>query len=635
MHVAIDHILEKYWGYRTFKPLQKEVIEAVLAQQDTLALMPTGGGKSICFQVPTLLQKGLCLVVSPLIALMQDQVYQLKARGIAATCIVSGMSQQEIQLSLQDCIHGAVNFLYVSPERLKSPSFLTHLEKMNISLLVVDEAHCISQWGEDFRPAYREIAHIKTLLPDVSILALTATATLAVQKDIIQQLKLRNAKVLKASFIRKNLAYVVRQTPDIPAQLLHMLARVAGSAIVYTSSRANTQTIAKLLQEKGIPVSYYHAGLAGDVRVQHQKDWIENRTRVMVATNAFGMGINKPDVRMVIHIDLPNSLEAYYQEAGRAGRDDKKAYAVILYNASSIQDMKKKLQYAYPNREQVKSIYQCLANYYQIAVGSHQMVSYDFDLEDFANTYDFHPHLIFQVLKELQEAGILAYNEHFFSPSKIYITAFSKKLYDFQVAHPQYDKLIQTLAHTYGENLFQGFFPISIKRIAKHLGYGQSHVEKSIKALATLGILHYQPQKNHPQITFITPRYAKENLPVSQKKYTERKKNALRKHEAMLHYIQHQYRCRSLILVEYFGQVAYEACKLCDICLDKEKKHTKDHLPYYRKQILAEVKKGNRSVYHIAKAIDIEKKSLIGSLVTQMVNQRALAYDDALQLFIA
>lgn len=630
----IDDILQKYWGYTAFRPLQRDVIEAVLEGKDVLALMPTGGGKSLCFQVPTMAQEGLCLVVSPLIALMQDQVRQLKERGIAAVCIVSGMGKKEVDVALDNCVYGHVKFLYVSPERLQTEIFLVRVQKMKICLLVVDEAHCISSWGDDFRPAYKQIAKIKPLLPGVNTLALTATATSQVKKDIELELEFHNAKVFEKSFIRKNLAYVVRKTADVQAQLIRLLQSVAGSALVYVGTRWRAKTIADLLGKKGIRATYYHAGLGASLRMERQKAWVESAVRVMVATNAFGMGIDKPDVRMVIHIDLPASLEAYYQEAGRAGRDGEKAYAVVLCHTDSIQSLQNNIHNAYPAVEKIKQVYQCLANYYQVAIGSHEMVSYDFDIEDFAFTYQLTATMASQAIGRLEEEGFIQYSNQFYNPAKIYITALPKVLYAFQIAHKYHDKLIQALVHVYGDRLFHDFCSFSLKRLAKYLQCSTEALDKQLKVLDTLAILHYTPQKNHAQITFITSRYAKEHLPLSEKKLAQRKKRAWVKSEAVLFYIGHKHRCRTLLLVAYFGEVAYQGCGVCDICLDQKKNNSlkATDLERYHQLILEQIKKGHHTVYPIIQAIDPDQANLLSKLIRAMIDKGELVYDKTLRL---
>lgn len=630
----IHDILQKYWGYTQFRPLQEEIIKTVLEGKDVLTLMPTGGGKSICFQVPAMVQEGLCLVISPLIALMQDQVEKLKARGIDAMCIFSGMKKKELEQALEKCVYGKIKLLYLSPERLQTELFLTRLQQMKVRLLVVDEAHCISTWGEDFRPAYRQIVAIKKLLPGINTLALTATATPQVRKDIELQLGLKDVAVFEQSFIRENLVYVVRKSSDVSAQLVHLLRSVAGSTLVYADTRSATKKIADDLQKKGIKATYYHAGLEIGVRTAHQKAWVTGEMRVMVATNAFGMGIDKPDVRMVIHIHLPESIEAYYQESGRAGRDGKKAYAVMLYNDDSIETLYERLQSAHPRMQTIKKVYQCLANYYQIAIGSHHMVSYELDTEDFALSYQLTQHTVLQAIRQLEKAGLVQYNDQFFRPAKVRITASPKALYTYQMTAPHHEKMIQTLIYSYGDRLFHEGSMISTKTIATRLHCHTEVVNKELQELDTLGILDYTPQQHHAQVTFITPRYAVEHLPISTKRIEERKKQAVIKAEAMIDYVRHEHCCRTQILVAYFGQVSYVACGKCDICLNKKLPplYIEQALDRYRPQILNRINEGKSSVYHIIQAINPERATVLTKVINTMINKGELVYDKSLQL---
>ena len=413
-------ILKQYWGYDHFRPLQEEIIDSILANNDTLALLPTGGGKSICFQVPALLREGICIVVSPLIALMKDQVEQLNRRHISAAAIYSGMSAREIDFCLDNCIYGNYKFLYVSPERLRTDLFLARSERMNISLLAVDEAHCISQWGYDFRPAYLEIAQFRATIPDINIVALTATATPPVQQDIQDRLSFKEGRVYQQSFARPNLSYSALYEEDKEKRLLKILSNVPGTAVVYARSRKRTEFIARQLRSRNIQADHYHAGLDTDSRAARQDAWVQNKTRVIVATNAFGMGIDKPDVRVVVHLDLPDSLEAYYQEAGRAGRDGKKAYAVILYNQNDTDRLIEGVERSFPPLAVLRSVYQNVANYLRIAVGSSMLASYDFDLDDFAQTYRMKSSEVYYAIKRLGETGFLQLNESFYSPSTSY-----------------------------------------------------------------------------------------------------------------------------------------------------------------------------------------------------------------------
>ncbi|MEM1137932.1 MAG: ATP-dependent DNA helicase RecQ, partial [Bacteroidota bacterium] len=453
--VDLHKILYQYWKYTTFRSLQEEIIQAVLAGKDTLALLPTGGGKSICFQVPALAKEGVCIVISPLIALMKDQVYQLNTRGIEAKAIYAGMSQREIDITLDNAIYGNIKFLYVSPERLKTEIFITRAAKMNISLLAIDEAHCISQWGYDFRPPYLELMQFRELIPNVPCIALTATATEVVKNDIQDKLGFdQNAGFFQKSFARENLSYSVYYEEDKEKRMLEILSKVAGSAIVYVRSRKRTKHFADFLRARKISASFYHAGLSNEERARRQDDWINNRTRVIVATNAFGMGIDKPDVRIVIHLDLPDNLEAYYQEAGRAGRDERKAFAVLLYNHNDIKQLKENIEISHPSIDKLKKVYQAVANYLKIAVGSGYLESYDFDLDDFVNTFKL-PYLeTYHALKKLEEQDFIQFNESFYAPSRLTIALSHDKLYEFQVANKEADKLIKILLRVYGAEIY-------------------------------------------------------------------------------------------------------------------------------------------------------------------------------------
>ena len=466
---SIQHILKQYWGHNTFRPLQAEIIQAVLAGKDVLALLPTGGGKSICFQIPALAQPGICLVVTPLIALMKDQVEQLKQRGIPAAAIFAGMKPQEIDIVLDNCIYGQLKFLYVSPERLKTEIFQERVQKMPINLLAVDEAHCISQWGYDFRPAYLDIAELRPLIPNVNIIALTATATRSVKQDIQEKLHFREAVLFQKSFARDNLAYVVRKAEDKNNILLRILHSIHGTAIIYVYTRRKTKEVASFLLRNNVNATFYHAGLTNEERARRQDAWLQGKISVMVATNAFGMGIDKPDVRLVVHLDLPTTLEAYYQEAGRAGRDEKKAYAVVLYDQQDINELRASIQEGHPTVEYLKTVYQHLANYYQVAVGTHAMTTYDLDWEEFASNCRLKPQEAYQAIKRLESEGLIQLNEAFFQPAKLHIPTNHKELYAFQVAHASYDPLIKALLRLYGGELFTDFCNISENKVARFL----------------------------------------------------------------------------------------------------------------------------------------------------------------------
>ncbi|TAH19306.1 MAG: RecQ family ATP-dependent DNA helicase [Cytophagales bacterium] len=575
----IHQILKQHWGYDRFRPLQEEIIQAVLAQKDVLALLPTGGGKSICFQVPALVKEGICLVISPLIALMKDQVEQLERRGIAAKAIFSGMSQREIDITLDNCIYGKVKFLYVSPERLKTEIFKVRAKKMNICLLAIDEAHCISQWGYDFRPSYLEIATFRQSIPQVPCIALTATATKEVKVDIQEKLLFTqaNSAVFQKSFARDNLSYSCLYEEDKEKRLLKILKNVSGPAIVYVQSRKRTKSIADFLVKNKISADFYHAGLSNEERSTRQENWIKNKTRVIVATNAFGMGIDKPDVRSVVHLGLPNSLEAYYQEAGRAGRDETKAYGALLYNHAEISEMEKRTAQIFPQVEVIKNIYQRLANYYKIAVGSGEMTDYDFGMEEFISSFpktsskDIDYLTTFYALQELEKQGFIQLNEAVTKPSRILFLVDNTKLYEFQVANANLDIFIKAILRIYGGEIFTNYTNISESQLAKKLATSVQIVENQLFFLQKSNIIDYSPQKNKPQLTFLTPRYHVPDLPFDLKGYQARQDREKLKIDALIHYIKHQKRCRTQLLLAYFDEQTDKTCGVCDNCLQQKK----------------------------------------------------------------
>jgi ATP-dependent DNA helicase RecQ len=624
-------VLRKYWGYKDFRPLQKDIVQAVLEGKDVLALLPTGGGKSICFQVPTLMRPGLCIVISPLIALMKDQVDRLKKRGIAAEAVFSGMQAREIDLILDNCIYGKIKFLYVSPERLKTALLQERVKKMQVNLLAVDEAHCISQWGYNFRPAYLEIAAFRALIPHINVIALTATATPTVQQDIQAQLQFLHPTRFQKSFTRDNLAYVVRKTEDKDRQLLNVLRHVPGAAIVYVNTRKKANTVAQDLQKNGVNATAYHAGLTALEREGRQEAWINGTTRVIVATNAFGMGIDKPNVRSVIHLHLPATLEAYYQEAGRAGRDEKKAYAVILYDYQDIALLRENIQIAYPSSDQLKNVYQQLANYYQVAVGSHNMTAYDFDLEDFSRTYRLKPQVAYKALKTLERAGFVQLNEAFSQPAQLHLTTDPKALYTFQITQATYGGLIKALLRLYGGELFSAFGHISVRNIAHFLQITPQEVEKQLQALDRLSLLQYLPQKATPQFTFTTARHHAASLPLDRKILKQQTTIATEKAVAVIRYTTHQHLCRVQLLLEYFGETTYKNCGQCDVCLAKAKQRaqcpTEDYQKY-RHLVLKRLQTGMQELHQIVESVDhLTAEETIVATIRQMLDDGELSYD--------
>lgn len=564
-------LLKEVFGWKEFRPVQKQVIDAVYRGEDTLAILPTGGGKSLCYQVPGLANEGICIVISPLIALMKDQVDYLKARGVKAVALHAGMSAREIDTLLDNCIRGGVKFLYLSPERLKSELFVERFKQMNLNLIAVDEAHCISQWGYDFRPAYLEIATIRAYHPKVNVLALTASATPEVEKDILEKLQLKKPATFHQSFARKNLSYSVRLVENKLEKGLEILKRISGSAIWYVRTRQATQQLAKQLQQLGFSAAAYHAGMTALDRSAKQEAWKANQVRIMVSTNAFGMGIDKPDVRVVLHSDLPENLESYYQEAGRAGRDGQKAYAVLLTNAQDFEQLVDRAALVYPPIEFLRRVYQCLANYFQLAIGAQSLRSHDFEISDFANTYQLPVLDSFYALKVLEEEGLIALNESFFAPSRAHFLVNPQRLYEVQIQHAKLDPVIKILLRTHGGNLFSEYFNIHEARLAKAAGMDEAVLIKSLLELAKMEVLDYEPRKDRPQLTFLTERYDAATLPLNFKRITLRRELTLHKATQMVAYAHQTRICRTQFIQSYFGEFSDESCGVCDRCVEEKK----------------------------------------------------------------
>ena len=568
--MTIQEILKQYWNHDAFRPMQQEIIQSVLLGHDTLALLPTGGGKSVCFQVPALAKEGICIVVSPLIALMKDQVENLKAKGIEAVQVVSGMSKREIDLALDNCIYGAVKFLYLSPERLLSELVQERIKYMNVNLIAVDEAHCISQWGYDFRPPYLHIADLRELHPDVPVLALTATATAEVQVDVQQKLRFKSPNVFRKSFERKNLSYAVLNEENKSRKLLDIANGVKGCGIVYVRSRKETVEIAKFYNDNGIRADYYHGGLPTGERGSRQDNWVNNRTRIIVATNAFGMGIDKPDVRFVIHKDLPESLEAYYQEAGRAGRDEHKAYAVLLYSPADKYKEEKKFELNFPPIEEIKKVYHALGSYYQLAYGTGAGVSFDLDISDFCSRYSLDPVKTLSSLKFLEQDEYLAFNESVFLPSRFRFEVLNEQLYNFQIQNSGWDPFIKTLLRSYG-GAFENYVRLREFDLARRTNMSTQQVIEGLKQLQEYGILNYLPQTDHPQVTYLRPRLKANELHINKRLIEERKANYRQKIEAVFAYSTHK-KCRSQMLLAYFDETNVPKCGICDVCLAEKRR---------------------------------------------------------------
>lgn len=627
-------ILKQYWGYGQFRPLQEDIVQAVLDGNDVLALLPTGGGKSICFQVPAMAKEGLCIVVSPLIALMKDQVEQLKKRNIPAAAVFSGMSMREIDIVLDNAAHGALKFLYLSPERLQTEIFKERIKRMKVSLLAVDEAHCISQWGYDFRPPYLLIAELRALIPEVNVVALTATATHDVKLDIQQKLEFKNAAVFQKSFARDNLSYAVRKEEDKERKLLEILSRVPGTAVVYVRSRKRTKEVALFLQKNNIRADFYHAGLGNELRSGKQDAWINNRIRVIVSTNAFGMGIDKPDVRLVVHLDLPDTLEAYYQEAGRAGRDEKKAYAVILYNDADVDALRSRLQQANPPIEYIQKVYQSLANYYKIAVGSSLMESYNFDIEDFCKQFNLKVADAFHAIKKLEEEGFLQLNEGFYQPSRIFVSVAPKVLYEFQIANAQFDHFIKVLLRMYGGELFSNFVKIAEPQLASALQMDLNTLKAQLDYLHKSDLLVYDPQKDSPQVTFITARYDASKLPIDKAAMLKKAEKAISKAESVVTYTLHKHRCRTQLLLEYFDEISYQYCGICDYCSENKKTiHHPIDLEGLTKKIHLQLQNGPLHTEALIAALG-SKKEEADPQIRNMVESGELVYDESGRLHL-
>jgi ATP-dependent DNA helicase RecQ len=575
---SYQDILRQYWGYDDFRGIQREIIESIGSGHDTLGLMPTGGGKSITFQVPALSKEGTCIVITPLIALMKDQVENLRRRGIRAAAIYSGLTREEIVITLENCIFGAVKILYVSPERLSSELFQTKLRHMHVSFITVDEAHCISQWGYDFRPSYLEIAKIRKFLPGIPVLALTATATPQVVDDICDKLS-RNVEcgmwnenshipfnVFRMSFERRNLAYVVRQATDKREQLIHILNNVKGTAIVYTRSRRRTKEFAELLNEAGISATFYHAGLDTATKDERQIAWQNDKTRVMVATNAFGMGIDKPDVRVVIHVDCPDSVEAYFQEAGRAGRDGQKAYAVLLYNDADHRKLEKRISDTFPEKDFIREVYEHLAYFYQIGVGSGYNHTFEFNIDKFCHAFRHFPIQVDSALKILNRAGYIEYTEEQDNQARVMFTVSRNELYRLENNTDNEERVITALLRNYG-GLFTDYNYIDESFIAQQCGLQSQQVYLILKNLSQRHILHFIPQKKTPYIRYAQRREDKEHIQLMPVIYEERKAQFAERIHAMIAYATNDSVCRSRQLLRYFGEDNDHDCRQCDVCL--------------------------------------------------------------------
>lgn len=576
MSAATRTILTQYWGYPSFRPLQEDIVDSVMAGKDTLALLPTGGGKSICFQVPAMAMDGLCLVITPLIALMKDQVAHLVDKGIPAAAIYSGMHPDAMELAYNQAAYGRLKFLYFSPERLQTDAFIEALKKMKVCLLAVDESHCISQWGYDFRPPYLKIADIRPYIPKVPVLALTATATAKVVDDIQVRLGFKKKNVFQSSFERKNVTYNVCYEADKYGVLFRKLnAMTEGSAIVYVRNRKRTQVIADWLNSVGVFATFYHAGLDAKTRDQRQDLWMIDKVKVIVATNAFGMGIDKPDVRLVIHMDLPDSIEAYFQEAGRVGRDLKPSEAYLLVSPADIQKLKENLAQSFPELERIKLIYNALGNYFSIPVGAGENVSYPFVINDFAKRYDFNVVEVFHTLKILEKEGFLLLSDSFDEPSKVMIKASRDDIYGFQVNNPQFSDLIKFMLRSL-PGVMTDFVKINEEAMASKVGTTPEKIIDQLKRLESYNFLSYAPRNDKPQILFLSEFVGTRHFGLTKENYYDRKKDAEERVKAVIDFVNNDEECRSVQLLRYFNEKTRKTCGHCDVCM----KRANNRMPY-------------------------------------------------------
>lgn len=622
-------VLQNFFGHDQFRPGQEEIISDILEGKDVLGILPTGGGKSMCFQVPALMHPGICLVVSPLIALMIDQVQELKQRGINAEVLHSGLAHREVDVLLDNCIYGNVHFLYISPERIQSTLFEARVKQMNVTLLAVDEAHCISQWGHDFRPAYRNIHTLREWLPDVPCLALTASATPPVAKDIVEQLEFgENHQVVQQSFARDNLSFLVRLEEDKDHKLLEMLKKVQGSVIIYVRSRKATLDIARFLYTHGHSCTFYHAGLPSKERTERQMAWQHGRIPIIVATNAFGMGINKTDVRMVIHYNLPSDMESYYQEAGRAGRDGLRAYAAVLLNPDDLAIQERILSNQFPSRELMQRVYQALANYYSLAVGSITEQYLPFDLSEFAKRYHLKPAESYHALVKLEETGLIQLSQGIYLPSRVMFKASKTEVYKFEIANEQFEPLVKNMLRLYGGELYGHFTAISEMQLARTLRKGVSEIYAQLEKLQELDILDYRRSKEGPQILFTTPRRDAQNLQIDYKALETRQQQTRDKWQIMKAYAQHNKMCRMRFIQRYFGEERKSSCGKCDICLEWQRHVHADEEERFRHHILEILEEGPQDVEYLIQMLDPDDKEDFIELVRQMVDAQEIRYQD-------
>lgn len=622
-------ILKQYWGFEQFRPLQAEIIDAVLRGEDALALLPTGGGKSLCFQVPALCQPGICIVVSPLIALMKDQVYNLQKRGIPAAALFSGMNRRAIDITFENACNGAYKLLYISPERLLTELARARIARMEVNLLTVDEAHCISQWGYDFRPPYLEIAQIREIIPQAPILALTATATEPVVVDIQEKLAFRKKQVFQQGFARPNLSYSVLYEHRKREKLVDILRKVPGTGIVYVRSRGESREIAQWLQKNGIAADFYHAGLKPEERNLRQDAWMQGKTRVIVSTNAFGMGIDKPDVRIVVHLHLPESLEAYFQEAGRAGRDQQKAYATLLYEPVDAENLRFYLKTAFPDLDQLRKTYQALCNYCQVAIGAGRDESYDFDFQDFCRKFGLDAAPTHATLKMLEQEGHITIPEAAELPASAMIVAQRESLYDYQLRNKQADVVTKVLLRAY-PGIQNQWVEISETNVAHFAKLPVETVVQVLKAAQQAEILQYEPKNDKPQLRFLTPRVAASELEIDLEKFMFRKKAAEQRVERAISYAENR-KCRSNMLLQYFGEKNSPNCGICDVCTGRNSSDAPQALvEQYTQKIHGILKKEALSLETLLEAFTPKRHAALVQVLQYLLDEGQIEQQDNL-----
>ena len=629
MESRLRDILKKYWGYDDFRPMQREIIESVMSGRDTLALMPTGGGKSIIYQLPTLANEGLCIVVTPLIALMKDQVDRLRRRGIQAVAIHSGVAARQIDIALDNCVYGDMKFLYLAPERLASETFRLRVQRMNVSLLAVDEAHCISQWGYDFRPSYLRIAELRRLIPDTPVLALTASATPTVAEDIMRHLRFAEPNIMRSSFSRPNLSYAVRHVDDKNGQLMRIINNVDGSGIIYVRLREAAEKVAAYLQENGVSASYYHGGLPHAERSIRQDEWVSGKTRIMVATNAFGMGIDKADVRFVIHYSMCDSLESYYQEAGRAGRDGKRSYAVLLVAPDDDSRVRKRFEQEFPKLEIVKSIYERVCSYLQVAIGDGYQASFVFNIHDFCVREHLYGGTVVSALKLLQQNGYLTLTEESENPARLMFRVSRDDLYKLRLERNSFDAILRTILRLY-DGIFTEFRAIDEFQIATASERPQEEVHCLLKSLWRMHVIRYIPANTSPMIFFDEERLPLENVYIAPETYSRRKELMTERFENMLHYANNESECRSMIIERYFGDENSSPCGVCDVCL--KNRHKKPAAEIGETDILSAIDAGTATVKELVDEFRCESEIII-TAIKRLLGDGRIAMDDEGRLF--